>query len=70
MKEFIQKLLSEDNTISHKRFVAIVSFVVFIILSFMSAYGHNPDEIVFTILASLIGGESILTVIEKFKSNK
>ncbi len=67
MRDFINKLLSEDNTVSHKRFVAIVAFFVFIIFAFMSAYGHNPDDIVFLVLASLIGGESVLTVIEKFK---
>lgn len=66
MKRFCN-MLSNADEISHKRVIAIVSFVVLIILAFMSAYGHNVDETFIWVFASLTGCESLLTVIEKIK---
>lgn len=67
MKQFILNMLSSSDDISHKRVIAIVSLVVVIVLAFMSAYGHTVDQSFIYLLGSLIGGESALTVIEKFK---
>ena len=64
---YIVKLLSDDNAASHKRFIAMISFLVLLVLSFMSAYGHTTDENFVWVLAFLTGGESVLTVIEKFR---
>jgi hypothetical protein len=63
-------MLSDSNDVSHKRVIALGAFVVFIILAFFSAYGHNTDPQVLYILGSLIGGESALSVIEKFKNQQ
>ena len=68
VKDMIKNLLSDSNDVSHKRLIGLISFIVLIILSFFSAYGHKTDDNFVYIFASLTGGESILTVIEKFKS--
>ena len=67
-KLMIKNLLSDSNDVSHKRLIGLISFIVLIILSFFSAYGHKTDDNFVYVFASLTGGESVLTVIEKFKS--
>ena len=67
-KLMIKNLLSDSNDVSHKRLIGLISFMVLIILSFFSAYGHKTDDNFVYVFASLTGGESVLTVIEKFKS--
>lgn len=67
IKDMINKLLSDSNDISHKRIISIISFIVLVTLSFFSAYNHNVNSDFIYVFASLTGGESILTVIEKFK---
>ena len=68
VKAMIKNLLSDSNDVSHKRLIGLISFIVLIVLSFFSAYGHKTDDNFVYVFASLTGGESILTVIEKFKS--
>ncbi len=67
MKKFFKDLLSENNEVSHKRVIALLSFAAILILAFLSAFGHTADQMVLSILAVLAGGESLLTVIEKFR---
>lgn len=66
MKSF-HVIFSNIDDISHKRVIAIISFIVLIVLAFMSAYGHNVNENFIWVFASLTGCESLLTVIEKIK---
>lgn len=66
MKELFVKLISSSNEVSHKRVIALVSFIVLIILAIFSAFGHTADAKFIWTFASLSGGSSILTVIEKF----
>lgn len=63
-------MLSDSNDVSHKRVIAIIALVVLIVLSFLSAYGHNADSQVLYIFGSLVGGESALSVVEKFKNSQ
>ncbi len=67
MKKFINNLLSTNDGVSHKRLISIVSFVVLIILAFMSAYGHTVDPNFIYVFGSLTGVESALTAIEKIR---
>jgi len=66
MKKLIVKLISNSNEVSHKRVIALVSLLVLIVLAFFSAFGHTVDAKFIWTFASLSGGSSILTVIEKF----
>lgn len=66
-KTFLKNMLSDNNDVSHKRVISIISFIVLIVLSFFAAYGHQTDEVFIYVFASLTGGESVLTVIEKIK---
>ncbi len=68
VKKLIVKMISNSDDVSHKRVISLIAFCAIIVLTFMSAYGHTADQSAFYILASLTGGESILSVIEKFKS--
>jgi len=63
----MKNLLSNDDQTSHKRFIAIISFFMLIVLSLLSAYGHRVEDSFVYVFASLTGGESFLTVIEKFR---
>ena len=70
MKKFIEdvkKLLSDNNEISHKRVIAITSFIVLVVLAFLSAYGNTTAGEFVWVFASLTGCESVLALIEKFK---
>ena len=62
-----KKLLAEGetNTVSHKRLVSIISLVMLIISSILSAFGHSATIEFIYIFGILTGGESFLTTIEK-----
>lgn len=66
MKETIKKLISDNNEVSHKRVLAIASFVVLVGMVALSAFGHTVDDKLIYVFASMSGGESVLTLIEKF----
>lgn len=65
MRKFFKQLLSNSNETSHKRFIALISLLVLIALSALSAFGHTADSSIFYIFGSLVGGSSVLTVVEK-----
>ena len=62
-----KKLLAEGetNTVSHNRLVSVISLVMLIILSILSAFGHSATIEYIYIFGILTGGESFLTTIEK-----
>lgn len=66
----LKELLSENSNLSHKRFVSVLSFIVLIVLSFLSAYGHDVNDSFIWVFASLSGAESLLTVLEKINKKK
>ena len=66
MKTFINNLLSSSSETSHKRLIAIASFLVLVIMVIISAFGHTVDVHLIYVFASLVGGQSLLTVVDKF----
>jgi uncharacterized membrane protein HdeD (DUF308 family) len=70
MKRWLKEMMSSRSEVSHKRFIALVSLLVLIVLAFFSAFGHTASESLYYIFGSLVGGSSILTVIEKFNKNQ
>ena len=66
MKTFITNLLSNSNDVSHKRLIALISFLVLIVMVIIKAFGYQLDNTLIYVFASMAGGESVLTVIEKF----
>ena len=68
MKTFIKNLLSNSDLISHKRLLAIVSFIVLVVMVGLKAKGLEIDKDLIYVFAGLTGGNSILTVVDKFKN--
>lgn len=66
-KNFWAKLLAEGetNTISHKRLVSLLSLIMLITLSLLSAFGHSASTDYVYMFCVLTGGESLLTTVEK-----
>lgn len=74
MKEFLKSLIrftksliSDANDVSHKRVIALLSFLVLVAMVPIKALGYDLDSNLIYVFASLSGGSSLLTVIEKFK---
>ncbi len=67
MKLFIKSLLSNTDDVSHKRIISILSFIVLIAMVIIYAAGKQVNDTLIYVFASLCGGQSILSVIEKFK---
>lgn len=69
MKKFFLSLLSsEPGSPSSKRFRSIIFSVVYIVLAFLSAYGHTVHEAFIYTLAAMIVNESVMTVIDKLRN--
>jgi hypothetical protein len=62
-----RKLLAtgEFDNVSHKRFVSIIALIMLIGLSIMSAFGMSAETDYIYIYGILVGGESLLTTIDK-----
>lgn len=67
VKNFIRNLLSGKDETSHKRVIALGSFFVLVGMVLIKAKGHPIDSNLIYVFASLCGGSSVLTVIEKFR---
>jgi hypothetical protein len=67
MKAFLKALLSDNNTVSHKRFISLVSFVIIIIMGMLSLIGAEINDTVFYTFAALTVGQTALSLPEKFK---
>jgi len=70
MKKFWNSLISPTDDVSHKRIIAVLSFVALLVFAGLSAFGHTVDSSFVYLFGSLTGGESVLTVIEKFRNNQ
>jgi len=70
MKTFLNNLLSNSDETSHKRLIAIAAFLVLIAMVVIKALGGQIDEQLIYVFASLVGGQSLLTVIEKLTIKK
>jgi membrane-associated PAP2 superfamily phosphatase len=68
IKNALKQLLSDSNDISHKRVIAVISFLVLIAMVVIKALGYAVDEHLIYVFASLVGGQSLLTVIDKFSN--
>lgn len=66
-KSWIAKLFADGttDTVSSKRVMGVLSFIVLVILAFFSAFDLSPTTDVFYIFAGLAGGQSFLTTLEK-----
>lgn len=67
MKLGLKELLSDSSNISHKRLISLLSFSVLFILVVASLWGLHINDKILYVFASLTGGQSFLSVIEKFK---
>jgi hypothetical protein len=61
------KLLAEGetNTVSHKRLVSVISLIMLVVLSLLSAFGYPATTDYIYLFGMLTGGESLLTTVEK-----
>ena len=67
MFEFIDKLMDSTNPKSSKIFIALISFLVFIIAVIMAFFNHVlPDLYIYSLLTLIIGNAAL----EVFQNNK
>jgi hypothetical protein len=66
MIEYIKKLISSSNDADDKRFISLGSFLVLIIMVVIKAFHGQIDNTLIYVFASLTGGQSVLTVIDRF----
>lgn len=66
IKTFLKNMLSGSNDTSHKRIIALASFLVLVIMVIIKAKGGQVDSNLIYVFAALSGGQSALSVIEKF----
>lgn len=65
IKTFLNNMLSDSNQTSHKRIIALASFLVLVIMVIIKAKGGQVDSNLIYVFAALSGGQSALSVIEK-----
>jgi hypothetical protein len=65
MKSFINNMLSSSDDTSHKRFIAIMAFIVLVGMVIGKFYRAQLDDNLIYVFAALTGGQSCLTVIDK-----
>lgn len=66
IKTFLKNMLSDSNSTSHKRIIALSSFLVLVAMVIIKAKGYEVDNNLIYVFAGLTGGQSALSVIEKF----
>lgn len=64
--EFLKDLLSKSDSTSHKRLIALGAFVVLVSMVIIKAIGCAVDSNLIYVFAALTGGQSILTVVDKY----
>ena len=70
MKEYLKEMLSNGDEASHKRFIAIASFIVLIGMVIAKFFGAQLSIELIYVFAALTGGQSVMTVIEKFTNKQ
>jgi len=68
MLKWIKELLSSSDDASHKRLLSIASYIVLVIMVALSAFGTTIQTELIYVFGALCGGNSIMSVIEKFRS--
>lgn len=63
---WLKNLISNSDEASHKRLISFGSFVVLVGMVILKAFGLPIDSTLIYVFAGLCGGQSILTVIDKF----
>lgn len=63
----MKKMLSNNDEVSHKRVISICAGLCLVAALVANFIGKTVQTDLIVIFAGLCGGESILTVIEKFK---
>jgi len=69
MKKWLKELLSSSDDTSHKRTISILSFTVLTIMVVLNAFGITISKDLIFVFGALCGGNSLMSVIEKFKGN-
>ena len=69
LKKFFKFLLSDSNEVSHKRLIALLSFLILVGMVGLKAWGKPLDVSLIYTFAALAGGESFLTLLEKKSDN-
>jgi len=67
MKDFLKKLVSVSDEVSHKRVISVASFLVLVGMVIAKFFNLPLDNTLIYVFASLAGGESVLTVIDNLK---
>ena len=66
MKKWIKDLISSSDDASHKRFISVASFIVLILMVVLNSFGLVITPELIYVFGALCGGNSIMSVIEKF----
>ena len=59
-------MFSSSNEVSHKRFISILSFIVLVVMVGLNAKDIKIDSNLIYVFASLCGGNTVLSVVDKF----
>jgi len=65
MKDYIKKVISSSDDADEKRIISLLSFFVLVLMVVIKAFGYQVDNTLIYVFASLTGGSSVLTVIDK-----
>ena len=63
---YIKTLISSSDDADEKRLISLLSFLVLVVMVIIKAKGGQIDNTLIYVFASLTGGSSVLTVIDKF----
>lgn len=69
MGDFFKNLLSKSDSSSHKRLIALAAFTVLVLMVLLKAFGFEVDVNLIYVFAALTGGQSVLTVVDKYNKN-
>ena len=61
---FTRSLLSEDGAVSSKRFIALISLILFCVMVIAALYGKVVPEVYIYADVSLILGQSAMTLVQ------
>jgi len=71
MKNFLKKMISASEDVSHKRVIVVVFAICIIIFCFIATYTSNViPEFMFDALCWIVGGGMGLTILDKFVKKK
>jgi len=68
MKKWLKNILSTSDEASHKRLISISSFIVLVLMVALNVFDITITPELIYVFSALCGGNSILTVIDKFKN--